>query len=241
MFEESLVESTPLLRSRNRAPVLTSIAIQASIAAAIITIPLMHPEIIPMHAPKIELIAPRFTPPTPPPQPVHVAATTAASAAPSAPAAASTQSLAIRQLIDVLTGPAVDAPSTPNIIMGSGAPGIPTGISTTPSPHVTAAPAAAIGPLHISTGVSAGLLLAPIHPIYPSIAKIAHVEGVVIVQAIISTTGHIESAHVVSGSPMLAQSALDAVRDARYRPYFLNNQPTEVDTTFTITFRLGSS
>ena len=103
-----------------------------------------------------------------------------------------------------------------------------------------AAAAASSGPLSISTGVLAGMLLAPIAPQYPAIARISHTQGTVIVQAIISKTGHIESAHVVSGPMVLQAAALQAVRDARYRPFLLNNQPTEVETTISINFRLGS-
>jgi protein TonB len=84
------------------------------------------------------------------------------------------------------------------------------------------------------------MLLAPIRPIYPQIARITHTEGTVIVQAIISRTGQIESAHILSGPPMLQNAALDAVRSAHYHPYLLNGQPTEVETTITIHFTLGS-
>jgi protein TonB len=83
------------------------------------------------------------------------------------------------------------------------------------------------------------MLIAPIRPIYPTIAKAAHVEGTVIVAAIISRTGTIESLHVVSGPPMLQRAAIDAIQAARYRPYHLNGMPTEVQTTITVNFRMG--
>jgi protein TonB len=94
--------------------------------------------------------------------------------------------------------------------------------------------------LQISTGVSTGLLLAPIVPIYPRIAVTAHIEGIVRVEAIISKSGRIESAHAVSGPEMLRQAALDAIRNARYRPFLLNGSPTEVETTITVNFKLSS-
>jgi protein TonB len=86
----------------------------------------------------------------------------------------------------------------------------------------------------------AGRLLDPIRPEYPMIARLSHSEGTVVVQAIISKSGKIESAQVVSGPAMLQASALQAVRAARYRPFLLNGQPTEVLTTISIVFRLGS-
>jgi protein TonB len=93
-------------------------------------------------------------------------------------------------------------------------------------------------PLRISNGVSAGLLLAPIHPVYPAIAKTARVEGTVVVEAIISKGGTIESLHAVSGPDLLRQAAIDAIRVARYQPFKLNGEPTEVQTTITVNFRM---
>jgi protein TonB len=95
------------------------------------------------------------------------------------------------------------------------------------------------GPLHVSRGVSEGMLLAPIRPVYPAIAKAAHVEGSVVVEAVISRKGTIESLHLVSGPAMLQNAALDAIREARYQPYRLNGEPTEVQTTITVNFRMG--
>jgi protein TonB len=86
----------------------------------------------------------------------------------------------------------------------------------------------------------AGSLLEPITPEYPAIAKLSHTEGTVVVQAVISKAGRIESAHVVSGPAVLQAAALQAVRAARYRPFLLNGLPTEVETTVSITFRMGS-
>ena len=77
------------------------------------------------------------------------------------------------------------------------------------------------------------MLIAPIHPVYPMIAKAARVEGTVVVEAVISRTGTIESLHVVSGPVMLQGAAIDAIREARYQPYRLNGEPTEVQTVIT--------
>ena len=83
------------------------------------------------------------------------------------------------------------------------------------------------------------MLISPIRPVYPAIARAAHVEGTVVVEAIISRAGTIESLHVVSGPVMLQNAALEAIREARYRPYLLNGEPTEVQTTITVNFRMG--
>jgi protein TonB len=93
--------------------------------------------------------------------------------------------------------------------------------------------------VNISAGVAVGLLLQKTQPTYPPIAKAARVSGTVVLQATISRTGSIENLRVVSGPAMLQQAALDAVKTWRYRPYLLNNEPVEVETTVNVIFTLG--
>ena len=83
----------------------------------------------------------------------------------------------------------------------------------------------------MSAGVSQGLLLGAIVPVYPKIAVAARVEGAVVLEATISKAGRIESLHVVSGPVMLRGAAVDAVQAARYKPYHDEVcEPTEVQT-----------
>jgi periplasmic protein TonB len=103
-------------------------------------------------------------------------------------------------------------------------------------PVVKAAPS---GPLTISAGVANGMLIHQTAPVYPQIAKAARVSGTVQLQATISKAGAITDLHVISGPAMLRQAAVDAVRTWRYKPYKLNNQPTEVETTISVNFTLG--
>jgi len=99
--------------------------------------------------------------------------------------------------------------------------------------------AAAPKTIKISGGVMVGNLLLKTQPVYPPIAKAARVSGTVVLQASISKTGSIENLKVVSGPAMLQQSAIDAVRQWRYRPYLLNGEPVEVETTVNVIFTLG--
>jgi len=85
----------------------------------------------------------------------------------------------------------------------------------------------------------AGNLLQKTIPQYPAIAKAARIQGTVVLQATISKGGGIENLRVVSGPPMLQQAALDAVRSWRYKPYLLNGDPVEVETTVNVVFNLG--
>ena len=93
--------------------------------------------------------------------------------------------------------------------------------------------------VNISAGVAVGLLIQKTTPVYPPIAKAARVSGTVVLQATISKSGTIENLRVVSGPAMLQQAALDAVKTWRYRPYLLNNDPVEVETTINVIFTLG--
>jgi protein TonB len=94
--------------------------------------------------------------------------------------------------------------------------------------------------VRISQGVTKGLLIRRVEPTYPPLARSARVQGEVVLSAIISTNGDIENLQLVSGHPMLVPAALTAVKQWRYKPYLLNGQPTEVETTITVIFTLSS-
>jgi protein TonB len=98
---------------------------------------------------------------------------------------------------------------------------------------------AAPSKMSISAGVAGGLLLQKTSPAYPQMAKEARVSGTVVIQATISKTGAIENPHVVSGPTMLRQAALDAVKTWRYKPYLLDGEPVDVETTVSVNFSLG--
>jgi protein TonB len=93
-------------------------------------------------------------------------------------------------------------------------------------------------PFTISSGVATGMLIQKTPPVYPSIAKAARVAGTVELRATIAKNGTIKDVQVVNGPPMLRQAAVDAVRKWRYKPYKLNNDPVEVDTTIKLVFSL---
>jgi periplasmic protein TonB len=95
-----------------------------------------------------------------------------------------------------------------------------------------------VKPLRVST-LSEANLLHRVQPIYPPIAHLAGIHGAVELRALISKTGTIENLVVVSGHPMLVRSAIEAVRQWRYRLYLLNNEPIEVETEITVNFVLS--
>jgi TonB family protein len=91
----------------------------------------------------------------------------------------------------------------------------------------------------VPPGVALSLLVQNRQPIYPPIAKSARVSGIVVLAATISTLGRVDNLRVVSGPEMLRESALDAVRTWRFKPYMLNHQPTAIETTITLNFTLN--
>lgn len=105
------------------------------------------------------------------------------------------------------------------------------------APEVKAAPPKRIA---VSAGVIAGNRIGGEEIRYPPIAKAAHIQGTVVLQAMISREGTIQDLRVLSGPPMLQQAAIEAVRTWRYRPYLLNGQPVEVETTITVIFTLSN-
>jgi periplasmic protein TonB len=99
------------------------------------------------------------------------------------------------------------------------------------------------GPTHggsprIPAGVMQGLIVTRVNPVYPPIARAARISGTVTLHAIIGKEGRIERLEAISGPPMLQGAALDAVKHWTYKPFLLNGEPVEVDTTVIVNFNL---
>jgi protein TonB len=92
--------------------------------------------------------------------------------------------------------------------------------------------------LRVSSGVAEGLKIHDVTPTYPQMARIAHIQGDVLLQATISKSGVIENLHAVQGHPILIQAAMDAVKQWKYKPYILNGEPVEVETTIKVQFHM---
>jgi protein TonB len=239
MFEDSLFASrVGVASATKRWTLAASVALQMALAAVVITLPLLHPEALPMRGTD----APKVLMPQMPKPPVPVVVTERQMSDAATDAALSSET---RQLI-FSSRPGVERATNdrPPLLpygrgMSEGA-GLPPGIAMGDGhgPGVSVAPIKQAGPVHIST-LSEGMLLAPIRPVYPPIARTAGVQGTVVVEAVISRTGSIESLRVVSGPLMLQNSALEAIRAAKYKPYKLNGEPVEVQTTVTVNFRIN--
>jgi len=92
--------------------------------------------------------------------------------------------------------------------------------------------------VNVSSGVMAANLLEAPMPTYPRLASLTHMQGNVVMQAIISKDGTVESVHVIKGHRLLRNAATNAVRTWQYRPYLVNGRPVEVATIVSVDFTL---
>ena len=152
---------------------------------------------------------------------------------------------------DQVSGRASEQFSQPDQRHASEAPLAVTSTATYPqlnpagSPHMlTSTPAgsarvsATRGSFVISSGVMAGHLLSAPEPQYPKLASLTHVEGQVMLQAVVSRDGSVGVARVLSGHRLLRGAAINAVRQWRYRPYFIHGHAVDIATIITVNFRL---
>jgi protein TonB len=91
--------------------------------------------------------------------------------------------------------------------------------------------------VRVSQGVSQGLVIKRVQPKYPPAALATHAAGVVQIEATIRKDGTVTNLKVLSGDPMLAHAAVDAVRQWRYKPYYLDGEPVEIQTQIMVNFK----
>jgi hypothetical protein len=95
--------------------------------------------------------------------------------------------------------------------------------------------------IRVGANVMEASLIHQVQPVYPQIAKAAHISGTVVLHAIVAKDGTIQHLDFVSGPPLLMKSAMDAVGQWVYKPTLLNGDPVEVDTTISVIFQLGGT
>ena len=237
MFDD-LVESTSEKKKTNKGwAVILSGLVQTVILGILILIPLIYTEALPKAMLSTLLVAPPPPPPPPPPpQPVKTIVKPVARLITSGKLM---QPRAIPK--DVVVFKEAELP--PDVINNAGQTGgvfggIPgqgmVSAVAPPPPKPTA-------PQRVKQGgnVTAALILQQTRPLYPALARQARIQGNVVLHAIIDKEGKVAQLEVISGHPLLVQSALDAVKQWRYKPTQLNGDPVEVDTTITVTFTMG--
>ena len=112
----------------------------------------------------------------------------------------------------------------------------------TPSPTASPSPNGPPGPgtkrVRISSGVAEGLIRHKVDPVYPQKARENHITGDVLLKAVIDRQGNITNIELVRGDPILAESAIKAVKQWKYRPYILNGEAIEAETTVKIQYHM---
>ncbi len=243
MFEDSLIESGGVLTTKRPAATAVSLLLQCVLVVAMAALPLLYTEALP----KLSLTS-LIAPGPPPPGPAPARAEVERRPAPPRDSDLIGQRLREPQAIPRRVANIIESEAPLPEIPFTG-PGVPGGTGPTEGNPLNAivnlAPPAPVprptvsAPLRISQGVAQGFLVHQVKPVYPPLARQARVQGTVILQAIIGKDGSIENLRLISGHPMLAPAAIEAVRQWRYRPYTLNREPVEVQTEITVNFVLG--
>jgi len=243
MFEDSLLESGGRLKTKRGRTTTFAILLEIVLIGFMVLLPLIFTEALPKQQLMTFLVAPPPPPPPPPPAaaPVKIVKqiqTDIVNGALRTPTK-------IPQKIQMIKEDEAPPSMASAGVVGGVPGGIPGGqmggviggiISSTP---VAVPKVATPQRVRVSQGVSSGLLIRKVQPNYPPLARQARIAGTVVLHAVISKDGSIENLTLVSGHPMLAPAAIDAVKQWKYKPYLLNGEPVEVDTEVQVNFTLS--
>jgi len=241
MFEEMVVSTSTNKKTNKPWTVVISMVFQVLFLAILILIPLIYTEALPKTLMSSILLAPP-PPPPPPPSTAGRAGDSQTGAALDGRWKAGSAKAIPKDLKTIKEEPEPDmggmAGGVPGGVAGGSAGGVLGGViggagGAPPPPKIT--------PKRVTVGgnVQAARLVNRVQPLYPPLARQTRISGTVKLHAIIGKNGAVEQLQVVSGHPLLVQSALDAVRQWRYQPTLLNGDPVEVDTEIDVIFSLA--
>jgi len=240
MFEDSLIESGNKLKTKRLATSIVSFFGQFLLLGILILIPLIYTEALPKTQLMTFLVAP---PPPPPPPPPPAAVVKVVKVQSDLVNGQLRQPTKIPQKVQIIKEEEAP-PAMAGGVMGGVPGGVPGGsmggviggmINSTAAIPKVATPQR----VRVSSGVSAGNLIKRVQPNYPPLARQARIQGQVVLQAEISKEGTIQNLQLISGHPMLAPAAIEAVKQWRYKPYLLNGEPVAVDTQVVVNFTLS--
>jgi periplasmic protein TonB len=245
MFDDLVVSSANPKKTNKSWTVALSAIIQACLLGILILIPLIYTEALPK-----AMLTTFLVPPPPPPPPPPPAAAAPRIVKPVARLIHNGQMMAptvipkkVEMIKEEELPPDVGAVGVvggvPGGIPGGQAGGVLGGIIGGTGSALPPPPKATPQRIRVGGNVAAAKLIRQVTPIYPTIAKTAHISGTVVLHAIIAKDGSIQELTYISGPPLLMRNAMDAVRQWRYNPTLLNGEPVEVDTTISVVFTLG--
>ena len=240
MFADSLLDSGWADHSRRGWTTLVSFAVQIGAGGVLLLLPLFYTQVLPQFQLTARLVAPTPPPAPPPTGPIRNAHTNPGNLSSDGHVVA--PRFVPREIVTLdepSAPPSVDI-SGPGVLGGAGTDrngvlhSIESGLGTILPPP----PTSASHPPRVSR-IMEGNLIYRVQPQYPPLARQARIQGMVVLRAMISREGKIENVQVISGHPLLVKSAMAAVLQWRYRPYYLNNEPVEVETQVTVNFTLS--
>jgi periplasmic protein TonB len=243
MFEDSLFDSGAGSRPRKTWPKVVSFAIEVCAIGVLVLLPFIYTQALPK-----QLWTNILEAPTPPPGPAPERVERREAPQPRLARELNDGVLREPSRIPLKTAIVHDELSSaegPLGMVGVVPGGVPGGVANSVITEIArATPPVMVKPvssqkLRVSSGVAAGMLVHQVKPQYPPIAVQARIQGTVVLQAVIGKDGRIQELRLVSGHPMLAPAAIEAVKQWRYRPYLLNSEPVEVDTQINVNFTLG--
>ena len=236
IFRESLIASGQSGR-RNPWATVGSLALQLVLLLAVVVIPLLHTDTLP----KRETLTMLFVPP-----PAAASAiTTFRVPSPTYTSKSISIPAAMHMTHETPPPPVGTTDGVVGGVPGGLVGGVPGGVLTEVlnGTHSVPVPVLAKTPertrrMRVASHVAAANLIHDVAPTYPPEAGRARIEGTVVLLAVIAKDGTVQDVRVESGLPVLAQAAIDAVKQWRYKPYLLNGEPIEVDSQITINFTL---
>ncbi len=245
MFDDLVISSVNPKKTNKPWTVALSFMVQIVIVVVMILIPLIYTEALPKQLLTTFLVAPPPPPPPPPPaaaiqrivKPVarliHNGQMTAPTVIPKKVEMIKEEELPPDMGAVGVTG------GVPGGVPGGQAGGVLGGIIGGTGAGLPPPPKVAPSRIRVGGNVAQANLIHQVTPTYPAIAKTAHISGTVTLHAIIGKDGTVQDLKYVSGPPLLMQSAMEAVRQWRYRPTLLNGDAVDVDTTISVVFTLG--
>ncbi len=248
MFEDSLLESGKRFKTRRPLTTSLSFGVQGLLVGVVVLIPLFIPQALPQQHLTTFLVAP-----PPPPPPGSLSQRPRSRKTVSQKKVSEIEDGRLRTPTAIPNKIAVVQEEAPPPLVAGVIGGVPGGVpGGTPggvlggvlgNPLPPLVPKVVVPPppqkLRISSGVAEANLIHRVLPQYPPLARQARIEGVVKLQAVISKDGSIENLRVVSGHNMLAQAALEAVRQWRYKPTLLSGEPCEAETEISVVFKIS--
>jgi len=245
MFDD-LVESS-VVRAKTNKPwsVVLSAIVQGVIVVVFVLIPLIYTEALPKQLLTTFLVAP--APPPPPPPPAAAAPRVVKPVTRLIQAGKMMAPTVIPKKVEMIkeeelppdVGAVGVVGGVPGGIAGGSAGGVLGGIIGGTGGGMPPPPKPSQQRVRIGGNVQAAKMIRQIQPMYPQIAKTAHVQGTVMLHAIIAKDGSVQELQYISGPALLMRSAMDAVRQWKYQPTLLNGEPVEVDTTISVVFTLS--